>query len=156
MTLIARLSVAVLVFALASSAAGGAGAATLSNPPSAVDQYVEILPSGDGSANPGNTTTPLSHYASRALAAMTDRSTAAALRELATSSAFGAPEAKLALTKSARVSSALPGASFAGSLKEMGSSILGGGGSAIGLLAGLMVITAGVALMARRKNRPTS
>ena len=155
MTLIARLSVAVLVFALASSAAGGAGAATLSNPPSAVDQYVEILPSGDGSANPGNTITPLSHYASRALAA-TDRSTAAALREVATSSAFGAPEAKLALPKSARATSALPGASFAGSLKEMGSSLLGGGGSAIGLLAGLAVIAAAVALMARRKNSPTS
>jgi hypothetical protein len=153
--LIARLSVAVLVFALAFSAAGVAGAATLSNPPSAVDQYVEILPSGDGSATPGKTTTPLSHDASHALAA-TDRSTAAALREVATSSAFGAPEAKLALPKSARASSALPSASFVGSLKEMGSSILGGGGSAIGLLAGLAVIAAAVALMARRKNSPTS
>jgi len=154
LTLIARLSVAVLVFALASSAAGGAGAATLSNPPSAVDQYVEILPSGDGSANPGNTITPLSHYASRALAA-TDRSTAAALREVATSSAFGAPKA-LALSKGARESSALPAASFAGSLKEVGESLLGGGGGLLGLLLGLAVISVAAAVMARRKNRPAS
>jgi|GEM_PF-3368509 len=150
LTSAARLLVAALVLALASLTAGAAGAATLSDTPSAVDQYVEFVPTGNGNATPGDRTTPLSRGSARALETV-NRPLAAALREVATSSAFGAPEAKLAPTGSARVSPTLPGASFAASLKEMCESLLGGGRRSLGLLVGLAIISVAAALIARNK-----
>jgi len=132
--------------------AGVAGAATLSDTPSSVDQYVEVVPTGDGNATPGDKTTPLSRGSARALEAA-NRPVAAALREVATSSVFGAPEKKLASAGSAQVNPKLPNASFAGSLKEMGGSLLSGGGRTLGLLVGLVIISVATAVMARRKNR---
>ena len=151
MTSGARVFVVALVFALVPLAAGTAGATTLSDPPSSVSQYIEIPPSAGGKI--GNKAAPLSQVSARALSA-TGNSAASALRDVATSTALGAPNATLSLSKSGRISP--KDASFVGSLKEMGSSVLGGGGSALGLLAGLTIIAAGVASMARRKNRPTS
>jgi hypothetical protein len=144
--------VAALVLALASLTAGAAGAATLSDTPSAVDQYVEIVPTGNGNATPGVKSTPLLRGAARTLDAA-GGPVAAALREVATSPAFGAPEAKVVPTGSARASFTLPDASFAGSLKEMGGSLLGGGGDSLGLLVGLAVISVAAAVIARKKNR---
>lgn len=132
-----------------------AGAATLSDTPSSVDQYVEVVPTGDGNATPWDRTTPLSRGSARALEA-TDTPAAAALKKVATSSLFGAPETKLAPTGSAQVSSTLPNASFAGSLREMGGSLLSGGGRPLGLLVGLVIISVATAVMARRKNRSAS
>jgi hypothetical protein len=132
---------------------GAAGAATTSTSdiPSAVDQYVEISPAANGKATLANVTTPLSQGAARALETV-NRPVAAALTEVATSSAFGAPStklARLASTGSARVSSA----SFVGSLEEMGRSILGGGDRLLGVLVGLVVISVAAAVIARKKNR---
>ena len=151
MTSGARVFVAVFVLTLFPLAAGAAGAATLSDPPSAVSQYIEIPPTAGG--NTSGKAAPLSRVSARALSA-TSKSVGSALRDVATSTALGAPNTTLSLPNSARISP--KDASFVGSMKEMGSSILGGGGSAIGLLAGLAVIAAAVALMARRKNSPTS
>jgi len=159
-----RLLVAALVLALASLTAGVAGAATLSDTPSAADQYVEVVPTGDGNATPTprDKTTPLSRGSAQALEA-TDKPAAAALKKVATSSAFGASKAKLVLPKSAQASPKLPNASFsspklpnasfAGSLKEMGGSLLSGGGRPLGLLVGLVIISVAAAVMARKKNR---
>jgi len=147
--------VAALVLALAFLTAGVAGAATLSDPPSSVDQYVEVVPTGDGNATPGDKTTPLSRGSARALETV-DQSVAAALKKVATSSALGAPEAKLAPKGSTRVSAKLPEASFIGSLKEAGGSLLSGGGRLLGLLVGLAVISLATAAFARRKNRSAS
>ena len=152
MTSLARVLVAALVLALASLTAGVAGAATLSNIPSAVDQYVEFVPTGNGNGTPGDKTTPLSRGSARALETV-NRPLAAAFREVATSSTFGASVAKVVPTGSARVSFTLPDASFAGSLKEMGGSLLGGGGGPLGLLVGLAVISVAAAVIARKKNR---
>ena len=152
MTSAARVLVAAFVFALVPLTAGVAGAATLSDTPSSVDQYVEVVPAGDGNATPGDKTTPLSRGSARALEAA-NRPVAAALREVATSSVFGAPEMKLAPTGSTRVSPTLPNASLAGSLKETGGSLLSGGGRPLGLLVGLVIISVATAGMARRKNR---
>jgi hypothetical protein len=132
--------------------AGVAGAATLSDTPSAVDQYVEFVPTGGGKATPGDRTTPLSRGSARAIETV-NRPLAAALKKVATSSAYGAPEAKLAPTGSAQVSPGLPDASFAGSLKEMGGSLLGGEGRSLGLLVGLAVISVAAVVIARKKNR---
>jgi len=144
------------VLALASLAAGAAGAATLSDPPSSVDQYVEVVPTGDGNASPRDKTTPLSRSSARALAT-TDKPTAAALKKVATSSLFGAPDKKLTskagTTAGTQVSAELPSASFAGSLKETIGSLLSGGGRPLGLLVGLVIISVATAVMARRKNR---
>jgi hypothetical protein len=145
---------AAIVLALASLTAGVAGAATLSTP-SAVDQYVEKVPTGDGNATRGHKPTPLSRRSARALETV-NRPVAAALREVATSSAFGATDAKLAPTGRAQVSPTLPDASFAGSLKEMCGSLLGGGGRLLGLLVGLAVISVAAAVIARKKYRPTT
>ena len=153
MTSLARVLVAALVLALASLTAGVAGAATLSNIPSAADQYVEIVPTGNGNATPGDKTTPLSRGSARALETVVNRPLAAALSEVATAPAFGAPVAKVVPTGSARASFTLPDASFAGSLKEMGGSLLGGGGGSLGLLVGLAVISVAAAVIARKKNR---
>ena len=167
MTLAARVLVASFVLALASLAAGAVGAATLSDTPSDADQYVEVVPTGDGNATPTprDKTTPLSRGSAQALEA-TDKPAAAALKKVATSSAFGAPETKLVLPKSAQASPKLPNASFsspklpnasfAGSLKEMGGSLLSGGGRPLGLLVGLAFISAAAAVMARKKNRSAS
>ena len=157
MTLAARVFVAALVFALASLTAGIAGAATLSDTPSAVDQYVEVVPTGNGKATPKDKTTPLSRDSTQALKT-TEKPVAAALKKVATSSIFGAPEAKLAPKGSTRVSltrvsPTLPNASFAGSLIVTGESLLGGGGRPLGLLVGLVIISAAAAVMARKKNR---
>jgi hypothetical protein len=76
-----------------------------------------------------------------------NRPLAAALKKVATSSAYGAPEEKLAPTGSALVSPGLPNASFAGSLKEMGGSLLGGGSRLLGLLVGLAVISVATAVI---------
>ena len=146
MTLAAR--VFVVALALVPLTAGTAAA----NPPSSVSQYIEPTPSAGGKA-PGNRTAPLSRVSASALGAAS-RSVASALKEVATSTALGAPNASLSVPKSARISP--NDSSFTGSLKEMGSSILGSGGSGIGLLAGLTVIAAAVALTARKKNRPSS
>ena len=62
-------------------------------PASAVQQYVEEVPTAKGPSSPGTgeqTTTPLSPTAKRALS-RTAPATAAALRRIATSSAYGAP-----------------------------------------------------------------
>lgn len=66
---------------------------------------------------------------------------------------FGATGAKLAPTRSAQVSPRLPDASFAGSLKEMGGSLLGGGGRPLGLLVGLAVISMAAVVTAKKKSR---
>lgn len=156
MALITRLLVAVFALALASAATGVAGAGTLSNPPSSVDQYVEILPTGDGNSTPGNKTTPLSHQAAGALSHV-DKSTANALRTVAASSNYGAPPVtKPTMSADTGVSSNVPNASFAGSLKEVGGLLFSGGSRLLGLLLGLAAISLAVAIMTRRKNRSDS
>jgi len=155
LTSLARVLVAAVVFVLASLTAGVAGAATLSDTPSAVDQYVEFVPTGNGNATPKDKTTPLSRRSARALATA-NRAVAAALKKVATSSAFGAPETKLASTGNAGMSPGIPDASFAGSLKEMCGSLAGGGGRPLGLLVGLAVISAAAAVVARKRKRSAS
>jgi hypothetical protein len=144
--------VAASVLALASLTASVAGAATLSDTPSAVDQYVEMVPTGNGKATTKNKTTPLPRDSTRALETV-DRPVAAALREVATSSVYGAPETKLPSTGSAQVSATLPRASFEGSVKEMGGSLLSGEGRPLGLLVGLGFVSVAAAVIARKKNR---
>ena len=153
MTLSARVLVAAFVLALVPLAAGAAGAATLSDPPSAVSQYIEIPPTAGGNPAPGNKTASLSPSAARALEGA-NQPLAAALTEVGTSAGLGA--STLALPKSARISPKQVGASFVGSLKEMIGSLVGGGDRPLGLLVGLLVISGAVAVMARRKNRPAS
>jgi hypothetical protein len=143
---------AALVLALASLAAGTAGAATLGDIPSSVDQYVEIVPTGSGKVTPKKKTTPLPPNSAQALKT-TDKSTAAALTEVATSSVFGAPDKKLAPKAHVQVSAELPNASFAGSLKETAGSLFSGGGRPLALLIGLVVITAAAVVTAAKKNR---
>ena len=99
MTSGARVFVVALVFALVPLAAGTAGATTLSDPPSSVSQYIEIPPSAGGKI--GNKAAPLSQVSARALSA-TGNSAASALRDVATSTALGAPNATLSLSKSGR------------------------------------------------------
>ena len=152
MSLAARVFVAAFVLALVPLAAGAAGAATLSDPPSAVSQYIYTAPTADGNPTPGNKSASLSPSAARALEGA-NQGLAAALRTVGTSPGLGA--STLALPKSARISPKQVDASFAGSLKETLGSLVGGGRS-LGLLAGLLVISGAVAVMARRKHRPAS
>jgi hypothetical protein len=149
-----------LVFALAFPAAGAASAAILSDTPSSVDQYVESVPTANGKATHKATTTPRSRKSAQALEAV-HHPVAAALKTVATSSVFGAPDKKLVVKKHAPTGRAgagitLPSASFLGSLKETGGSLLSGGGRLLGLLAGLALISVGAALLAGKKNRSAS
>jgi hypothetical protein len=154
-TLAARIFVTAFVIALVPLATGTAGAATLSDPPSAVSQYIEYPPTGDGNTTLGNKKTSLSQSSARALETA-NRSAAAALRDAATSMALGAPKTDLVLSSSARTGLKPTDTSFAGSLKEMGASLFGDGGRVLGLLAGLAVISAAATLSAGRKRRSTS
>lgn len=153
--MIARASVAVLPLALAFLFAGTAGAATVADDPPAVDQYVEQVPTGDGKTSVKKKKTPLSSASARALASA-DRSLAAALEEVATSSAYGAPDKKLSPTGRNDQTNAtleVPDASFVGSIKAVGSALAGGGGRPLILLVVMVAITIAAAIIGRRNNR---
>lgn len=144
--------VVAVVLVSAPISAGVAGAAS-SSTPSGVDQYVEQVPTADGHAPAKDRSTPLAKGSVRALERASGP-VAAALKEVSTSSAYGAPTTKAVYSASARVPANVRGASFAGSLEEMGSSVVSGG--PLGLLIGLSAITVGIALVARKRRRSSS
>ena len=109
-----------------------------------------MVPTANGNSTPGHKSTPLSRRSARALKAV-NSSVAAALKKVATSSEFGAPDTKFASNGHTQVSSTIPEASFAGSLKALGRSLLGGGGRPLGLLLGLAVISVAAAAVARNR-----
>ncbi|MHB8059227.1 MAG: hypothetical protein ACYDHO_00110 [Gaiellaceae bacterium] len=93
---------------------------------------------------------PLSQASNNALGSAS-QADAAALKEVASSVALGAPNVKLNLSKGAKVGPMPAGGSFVGSLGEMGKSL--GGARSLVFLAGLAIVSAAVALAGRRKTR---
>jgi hypothetical protein len=156
-TFSALLSVVVVAGALA----GWAGAA--SKPPkpgaSAVSQYVEMLPTGSGSVaagTKGSSPAPLPPTARQALLSVGGQ-TAAALKTVATSPAYGAPahttnhKSKPAADRSRHK----PAPSLAGALSSVAETSNASGNGQVILLLFLLPLTA-VAMLAARALRQRS
>lgn len=134
-------------------------------PVSAIAQYVEQIPTAEGSATPGvgkTTKTTLPRETRSRLRSGTDATTAAALTEIATSSAYGAPTGKIA--RAAEPRSARDSARVRGDSEPRLSSSLGSAVEAVGsgsdrrlaVLLAIVLLTTAVAVAAavRSRNRP--
>ena len=144
---------AIVTLALAAPVAAQDG------PPSAADQYAELVPSADGPKAPGaeETRTPLPPAGSDALE-QASPTIAAPLEEIATSSAYGAPTAPREPQPPARDRDLVPAST---SLDATLSSTLGAVGSTqdtrlAGLLVALLLTTVGAVGLAVLRARASN
>jgi hypothetical protein len=139
-----------------------AGAPAVEQPPtsaaSAVDQYVEVVPTSGGGGAVGVGETTVKPLAPKKVVELREEAgpAAEALEEVATSSAYGAPKTELPVkpkTKHTRqVVTPRKATEPPPKVPSLGSTFLGGGSSArLVVLAGLMAAaTCAVAFLARR------
>lgn len=138
---------------------GAAPAAAQEEPPSAVDQYAELVPDAGGAKSPAttkDTRTPLSPAAEEALDAAPPE-TAAPLEKIATSSQYGAPT-KAAPPARAPAPELSPAPADDASLEQALSSTVVAVTSTndrqlVGTLLALLLVTAGAVTLAVRRAR---
>lgn len=141
-------AVAVFVATLGFAASSGAAAAQTAPPPpdddSSIDQYVEEIPTGSGGVAPGTGAKETQPLAPSVSAQLDQAGGDAALQELATSSEAGAPQDDLAPVER-RPGVREPGVGDGSALSAAVSAVSGtGAGRLLGLLAALLLLTAGV------------
>jgi hypothetical protein len=134
-----------------------APAAAQEPPPSAADQYAELVPSADGPKAPGaeETRTPLPPAGSDALE-QAPPAIAAPLEEVATSSRYGAPSSPRPPVAREREAEVPAGASVSTALRstiEAASST--DDRQLVGTGVALLLVTAGAVMLALRRTRTT-